>query len=788
MPTKFPLPGFIERWHRLRNKEHVPENSLTFRILSALAVITAVIAVLHQLEWPDYGNAVLVFILVGNFFSYRMRHKRNWPAKIIISLFMLYVLYSFFRELTVETDTRIPLAKLLIMLYTGHSFDVPRRKDLDYSLTVGIILISVGAVLTTSMTYGLYLMAFAAFAYTACYYSYRSERYQYDEPVALRYSSQAPSAWPALSSLLLITLTEAIALTLLVFACIPRYESLRLQSIPSTWKKHLIFNSVSKGKIILPNEQNGLSLPNSDALPNSDDFNSFRSIADLDLRGSLSDETVMLLRTSSWCYMRGVAFTDYDGHHWMIEDDDLNTIHNEESPLPIPQPFGSDYSSQPTIQIVQTERDMPNLVFSASNPSSLYIVPNTVYQDIAQNLRLPFLLEKGTVYSVMSHNTIKNRSFQRFIGMWARYNSDDVRYINKLQNSSVFRNKRMSLHRRIEPFLTLPDTITQRTRDLAENITSTAKNDFQKAFLLADYLRNNYTYQTPPPPYPHDQDVCDYFLFNAKVGHCEQFATAMTVMARTLGIPARYVTGYVPTRYNPFTGYYEIHANDAHAWTEICLPPVGWIEFEPTPDKGDSPMLRTEVESTNIFKSLSKYLSALFSAEQLAQLRSAVNSVMTLMARFGRYILATVLLALLAVSIKPLYTLSRRLLSRAERSSQWDVWSRSIQLIDRFALQLLPEGTFTPEYKVLSQYRDIVIALQRHGYIRPLPQTPRSFMSKCADELEIPELRSINAIWERIYYGGESLDSDNELWTELTGTAIDKIKSSAARPNNNEKP
>jgi hypothetical protein len=84
-------------------------------------------------------------------------------------------------------------------------------------------------------------------------------------------------------------------------------------------------------------------------------------------------------------------------------------------------------------------------------------------------------------------------------------------------------------------------------------------------------------------------DPLTYFLFVRKKGHCEYFASAMTVMLRTLGIPSRLVTGFQSGAYNSLTELYVIRASDAHSWVEAYLPRRGWTTFDPTPP---DPVLR----------------------------------------------------------------------------------------------------------------------------------------------------------------------------------------------------
>ena len=89
-----------------------------------------------------------------------------------------------------------------------------------------------------------------------------------------------------------------------------------------------------------------------------------------------------------------------------------------------------------------------------------------------------------------------------------------------------------------------------------------------------------YTLDAPRPP--RGADAVEQFLFVDRKGFCEQIATSLVVMLRSLGIPARLAVGYLPGERNPFTGLYEVRADDAHAWAEVYFPGVGWQGFDPT--------------------------------------------------------------------------------------------------------------------------------------------------------------------------------------------------------------
>jgi protein-glutamine gamma-glutamyltransferase len=136
-----------------------------------------------------------------------------------------------------------------------------------------------------------------------------------------------------------------------------------------------------------------------------------------------------------------------------------------------------------------------------------------------------------------------------------------------------------------ETYLQLPK-LDPRIPELARQITARADNPYDQARALESYLRSHYGYTldltgTPPP------DPLAYFLFQKRAGHCEYFASAMTVMLRSLGIPARLVNGFLTGEYNDVGGDFIVRASDAHSWVEVYFPASGWLTFDPTPPAAD---------------------------------------------------------------------------------------------------------------------------------------------------------------------------------------------------------
>lgn len=131
-------------------------------------------------------------------------------------------------------------------------------------------------------------------------------------------------------------------------------------------------------------------------------------------------------------------------------------------------------------------------------------------------------------------------------------------------------------------YLQVPSEVTARTRELASRITAGAANNYDKAVRLREWLVGNLSY-TLDLRDPHGQEPIDFFLFDRKAGHCEYFATAFAILARSVGVPARSVNGFLGGEWNEYDGYIAVRAGDAHSWTEVYFPGRGWVTFDATP-------------------------------------------------------------------------------------------------------------------------------------------------------------------------------------------------------------
>jgi len=119
-------------------------------------------------------------------------------------------------------------------------------------------------------------------------------------------------------------------------------------------------------------------------------------------------------------------------------------------------------------------------------------------------------------------------------------------------------------------------------RSLAEEITKGCITYTEKAAAVYNYLKyGDYRYSLKPGIAP-DGDQLGWFLFHSKKGYCSYYAFAMTLLLRSLGIPARVAAGFFVEQETNTFDYYPVRSDMAHAWVEIAFPEYGWMEFDPT--------------------------------------------------------------------------------------------------------------------------------------------------------------------------------------------------------------
>ncbi|MCQ4086218.1 transglutaminaseTgpA domain-containing protein [Saccharibacillus sp. JS10] len=140
-------------------------------------------------------------------------------------------------------------------------------------------------------------------------------------------------------------------------------------------------------------------------------------------------------------------------------------------------------------------------------------------------------------------------------------------------------------------YVQIPRGFPQRVTDLATDVTKNGKTPYEKVYLLQQHLQQKYQYTNNPALSRRESnDFVESFLFDIKEGYCDYFSTAMVMMARSQGIPARWVKGYAPgsstgetpDQFSQNSMEYEVTNANAHSWAEVYFGDYGWIPVEAT--------------------------------------------------------------------------------------------------------------------------------------------------------------------------------------------------------------
>jgi transglutaminase-like putative cysteine protease len=285
-------------------------------------------------------------------------------------------------------------------------------------------------------------------------------------------------------------------------------------------------------------------------------------------------------------YWRGMSFDRYDGRAWSRTlDRSLSIFPNaagvfELSASPL-IPAASDLQFFPLEQLIYLEPLATNTVFGVAPLVEVEwldrggaMTPQQRWQ--WQNRRL-LLRETGDV----SHSLPPRMPYlYRAVSRIPRDLEPRLRQLGREELLSALDPVQQ------QAYLQLPEDLDPRIPALAEEITSGIPDVFSKVTALRNYLLENYAYTTNLPD-PGAEPPLEAFLFTHRRGHCEYFATALTVLARSLGIPARVVNGFLGGRWVAQEKYLAVRNADAHSWTEIPFGPYGWITFDATPPEAN---------------------------------------------------------------------------------------------------------------------------------------------------------------------------------------------------------
>ena len=314
-------------------------------------------------------------------------------------------------------------------------------------------------------------------------------------------------------------------------------------------------------------------------------------------------------------------------------------------------------------------------------------------------------------------------------------------------------------------YLQLPPELDARIPNLARQVTARANNPYDKARSVEDFLRSRFGYTLNLAGKPGNDPLAN-FLFVTRAGHCEYFASAMTILLRTLDIPTREVNGFLPGEYNDLAGDYIVRASDAHSWVEVYFPGSGWVTFDPTPsapekggllsrlnkyidwvqlswsewvinyDFGHQMQMAQNVQ--RVSRNWTESLRAWFEHAQTNN-RQRLKSLQLRHGTFGLLLPLLLLLLLLALRYELIGKVIRRL------RLYWQLHA--------------PESPQANPLLASRLYAELLRVLERHGFARRPAQTPLEFASSVQTPTLAPAVSEFTRIYASARFGGTSCDT-----------------------------
>ncbi len=274
-------------------------------------------------------------------------------------------------------------------------------------------------------------------------------------------------------------------------------------------------------------------------------------------RGTLGDEVVLRVEASAPDFWRGQSFDHWDGRRW-TSSVPARSQAAEAARTSTATPVRESLVEQR----VRVEASAIGVLFGAYRAVYADVPARWSYQRGADDsLRLNRLLGSGSKYTIASLRPIVTEDALR---------ARDPRAPGAGGNDQMAADPGRPA--------------SARAARLARRITASSPTTFDAIRDIEAWLARHTTYSTDVPRLPPGADTVDQFLFEDRKGFCVQIASSMTVMLRSLGVPARLGVGFTPGDESLLGGEYAVRADDAHAWTEVWFPGIGWQAFDPTAD------------------------------------------------------------------------------------------------------------------------------------------------------------------------------------------------------------
>lgn len=722
--------GTLDRLKRFVVGRRQPEHSVALRIAVGAAVMTGIASVAAQDVVP-FEVAVLVLLLtpLGSVVSHLRRDRNQMIVKVILTAGLLLAFADFLRGVSGATtidDTRAPLAEIFLWVQMLHSFDQPRRRDLNFSLASSVALVALGGSLALDASFMMFFIPWGIASLAALALGHASEvREKAGREEAVIRSPSRGAFRPGLKTVA-VTLVLVVVAGSAVFLFAPRGRGVRFQTLPFEISN---FVPVPDGSGVVNEGLPQSSSPgDTPAVPVGGAYFGFANFVDLRSRGELSDEVVMRVRAGQPAFWRGPVFDTYSSSAWTTSDDETAPLQG------VPIEFLPEASGGPKVEITQTffvDVGQTNVVFAAYEPREVWFPGGRLEGTNQRALRAPFILDEGLVYSVVSEVPAPS---PESLEVTSEAVPDDV----------------------LERYTQVPEDLPQRIRDLAHDVAGDDPTMIGKVEALTGWLARNTRYLLDLPPQPRGADAVDHFLFEDRRGFCEHIASALALMLRAEGVPARFATGYESGDRNVFSGYFEVKAEDAHSWVEVYFPSVGWVQFDPTHEVPPAEEPEGSIPGLEMVRRALGAVRDLVPDGMVAAAGGAVRATLGFIAERGP-LAALWLVAGAAAGVAGFFGAQRVF-----------AWRRRRRL-------MRPAGN-DPESLVLGSFRLLEHAAEQAGIARDPSLTPGEFGSLFAGRLPQggPDIERIVASLERYFYGGEEPAAEEARETQDAARRVEE--------------
>ncbi len=531
------------KFPRLRLPASPVENSLEGRAFVFSGFAVAVLAIV--LYGQDYvaPAAGVAATAAGHVISYRGRtRKRSFGGQALLASLVFAALAYFIADSVLALFGGVlPQANFAIALVAVTSFDLKTRRNCYSSLWISLAILYLAAVYAWDYPFGILVALWAASLAGFWMASH------------LRRLGARMSAPPAALAAVVL---GALAAGLAGFILVPQPASFAPTPLVVSLPNFVSF-------------QGQLENPALPLVQLSGDPSGATGSIDLHFRGRLGDSAVMYVRTGAPAYWRGLIFDTYRDGVWTASNRNYATMQPYVPARLLPPAPPNNLGS--FVQVFRVVRPLPGVISAAYPIQSLYAPVAALREDAYGTFHTPDQLRPGQTYSVVSY--LPNLSAQELA-------KDPFETGVPEENLAYFDDSALS---------------QQARRLAAAAVAGHTTTEFDMVMALTTYLQSNFQYSQQLGHVPPGRDPVDWFLFDVKIGYCEQFATAETLMLRSLGIPARLATGYSTGDYDPVLDQSIVREHDAHAWVEVWFPNHGWVPVDPSP--GFSALAATQFPS-----------------------------------------------------------------------------------------------------------------------------------------------------------------------------------------------